>query len=107
MAWIHRKTGEGPFPWDAGEYCGNYLPGKPAMAGWNETQEEAERRQARYLSTMRFGRPRDCKAGTTEEMESEGWVGLYLKESRELMLPWEKRVSTPPELMEPTEKKEL
>lgn len=81
----------GPYPNKAGEYCGNYY--------LHQSSEETERLKA-YLARMRFGRPRPCQAGTMEEMEKDGYVGLYLKEDRELM-SWEKECPTPPELLEP------
>lgn len=49
---------------------------------------------------MRFGRPRPCKAGTTEEMEAQGYVGLYLRETRPLM-HFEVECPTPDWLLEP------
>ena len=96
----HMIGGKGPYPDKAGEYCGNHLLGGFALALIGQTHEDAERDQAAYLSQMRFGRPRPCKAGTTEEMEAQGMVGLYLKASRHLYSN-EIQVPTPPELMEP------
>ncbi len=76
----------GPYPNKAGEFCGNHHP----------TYDTAR-------PEMRWGRPRPCKAGTTEEMEAQGFVGLYLKEDQPI-LPWQDNataIPTPPELMEP------
>lgn len=79
----------GPYPNKAGEYCGNYLPESKGC----------------LKAKMRFGRPRPCEAGTTEEMEANGYVGLYLKEDRQL-LEWELECPTPPELLEPPQQQE-
>jgi hypothetical protein len=55
-----------------------------------------------WLAQMRFGRPRPCAAGTTEEMEDKGFVGLYLKNDSGKLFDWEKEVlPTPDELKEP------
>lgn len=80
------KNGGGPHPNKAGEYCGNHYPNN--------------KHKKKYLAKMRFGRPHPCKSGTTEEMEAKGYVGLYLKEDRQLF-EWEVEVPTTPELMEP------
>ena len=102
MAWIHTETGDGPYPCDAGEYCGNHVPGHRYPSLWpHETVEQAEAREARYLAKMRFGLPRPCQAWpTVEAAKAAGAVGLYLKASRN-RAQWEKQVPTPPELMEP------
>lgn len=81
------KDGLGPYPNKAGEYCGNHNP-KYSQGGevhW----------------TIRCGRPRPCKAGTTEELEADGWMGLYLKDDSPYSNPGDADVPTPPELLEP------
>lgn len=104
----HMSTGVcpgGPYPDKAGEYCGNHPKGHQALCMYGQPQSEADAQQRAWLATMRFGRPRPCKAGTSEEMEARGYVGLYLKESRTLF-DWEVFCPTPPELMEPAEAKD-
>ncbi len=92
--------GKGPYPNKAGEYCGNYHPRIPPHRGWHESPAQAEERQRRYLAKLRFGRPRPCRMGTTEEMEARGYVGLYLKADQPLL--WGSvEVDTPNELKEP------
>ena len=91
---------KGPYPSKAGEYCGNHLPGNRILRQEGQTQEQAEYNQTAHLATMRFGRPRPWEAGTTEELEARGWVGLYAKADMAL-LECETDVPTPPELMEP------
>lgn len=90
----------GPYLHKAGKYCGNHHKGSSALAGFHENQEQADAHQREYLAKMRFGRPRPCAAGTTVEMEAQGYVGLYLKEDRKLMY-WEEECPTPPALTEP------
>lgn len=92
----HMTDGHGPYPDKAGEFCGNWLPGPenfPAMRLCEEPQEEADRHQREWLARMRFGRPAGCGAGSSEKMTSCGYVGLYLKEDRELY-DWETPVDT-------------
>lgn len=84
------KDGKGPHPNKAGEYYGNHRKGSQYCT------DEAT------LAIVRFGRPRPCKAGTTEEMEKRGLVGLYLKEDQKLG-PDDVEIPTPPELMEPAD----
>ena len=78
----------GPYPNKKGEYCGNHRKGSELLVSLHETPE------------MVFGRPRPCKAGTTEEMEARGYVGLYLKETRQLT-NCEVECPTPGRLLEP------
>lgn len=94
--------GKGPYPCDAGEYCGNHLLGsKPLpLRDLGETPEEAEKWLDQMLDQMRFGRPRPCKAGSSKEMSELGYVGLYLKSPQPLWLGGT-RVPTPDELREP------
>ena len=94
----HLVGTKGPYPDKAGEFCGNHSPGSLPIRSFFETAEEAAPRQREYLARMRFGRPSNCDAGTTEEMVARGYVGLYLKEDCEL-LSWE----TPTETDELTE----
>ena len=77
----------GPYPTHKGEYCGNY---HPILDDYHD----------KYLSRMRFGKPRDCPAGTSKAMQKRGFYGLYLKEDSPLF-DWEQPIETPPELMEP------
>jgi hypothetical protein len=91
------KDGGGPYPNKAGEFCGNHLPNSK-MNFYPRDPEGIHNKE--YWAKMRFGRPHSCKAGTTEEMEARGYVGLYLKEDTPLF-DWEVEVPTPPELMEP------
>lgn len=101
MAWIEKETGKGPYPMHAGEYCGNWTKGSPAMRTLDQTQAEAEVQQEQYLSQMRFGKPRPCPAYPTSELaEAAGLVGLYFK-GTVVPLPWQQPITTPPELMEP------
>lgn len=83
------KEGKGPYPSDAGEYCGNHQKGG--------------RLDPIVRERMRFGRPHSCKAGTIAEMTTQGWVGLYLKEDDTNQLPGDVHVDTPDELREPPE----
>ena len=92
---------KGPYPNKAGDYCGNHLTGSQAYAMNRMTHAEAQENQKAWLSTMRFGRPRPSKAGTTKELEAKGYVGLYLKEGQPLMLGEGTEIPTPPELQEP------
>ncbi len=101
----HGVVPGGPYPDKAGEYCGNHLRGSDPFSSFRETPEQARKHQREYLAIMRFGRPRACKAGTTEEMEARGYVGLYLKEDQKLM-DWETPCPTPPEMLEPPAKPE-
>jgi len=87
----HTIDGKGPYPDKAGEFCGNHLPGSPAIRRFHESP--ADRHQREYLARMRFGKPSSCAAGTSEEMAAQGWVGLYLKEDSKL-LSWETPVET-------------
>lgn len=101
------KDGRGPYPNKAGEYCGNHLvnskpygPHRPFLRD-SKTQITME---AAYLSTMIFGIPHSCEAGTSEEMIKRGYVGLYLKKNcplRNSTVPGCIEVPTPLELMEP------
>ena len=100
MAYMSR--GEGPYPCDKGEYCGNYLVGSDPLLSIGESPEEALRHRKEYLARMRFGRPHSCQAGSSKEMQERGYVGLYLKEDCNLM-DWETRVPTPDDLKEPEE----
>ena len=96
------KDGKGPYPNKAGEYCGNHLVGSKPWVSYDEMPQQAAENQERYLARMRFGKPRGCNAGTSEEMEARGHVGLYLKEdSTSGRLNGDVEVPTPPELMEP------
>lgn len=88
MAYMN-KEGNGPYPCDAGEYCGNHQKGSVAYS-------------ALWLAKMRFGRPHACQAGTSAEMAAKGFVGLYLKEdSTSGRMPGDVHVDTPDELREP------
>ncbi len=80
----HMSDGQGPYPDKAGEFCGNHYPNMPAARVFGESQVDAERAQREWMNRMRFGKPAKCDAGTSEEMAAGGWVGLYLKENREL-----------------------
>ena len=106
MAYIRIENGaeEGPYPNKKGEFCGNYHPNSEPYANIIETTEQAHTRQAAWLSKMRFGRPRPCEAGTTEELEQQGYVGLYLKKDESLGADGIE-VPTPEELREPNDKK--
>ena len=98
------KENKGPYPNKKGEYCGNHYPGSPPVRAYDESLQHAEEREKRNLARMRFGRPHGCKAGTIEEMEAKGWVGLYLKkDSKSGKMDGDVEVPTPPELMEPPE----
>ena len=101
MAYMNKgSVPRGPYPNKAGEFCGNHMVGSEPYCCNGESPEQSEAAHVAYLAKMQFGRPRPCKAGTTEEMEAKGYVGLYLKEDRPLMF-WEEEVPTPPELLEP------
>lgn len=75
-----REDGLGPFPCNAGEFCGNHVRGERPVCLFDETPQHAAEHQRRYLAMMRFGRPSKCEAGTSDEMAAQGFVGLYLKE---------------------------
>lgn len=92
--------GKGPYPNRVDEYCGNHQPGMIPMARLGQTQEQTNASLAAYLRTMKFGRPRPCKAGTTAELEERGVVGLYARHAHKLR-GREVAVPTPPEMMEP------
>ena len=101
MAYM-KKDGGAPYPNKAGEYCGNHCPTDQPCIKFHESPEEAKRNQERYLATMRFGRPRPCWAGTTEDMEAMGYVGLYLKHDFPVDLAdGDVEIETPDELKEP------
>ncbi len=89
----HSIKGKGLYPDKAGEFCGNHSPESLPPCSFNETAEEAARRQREYLAKMRFGRPSNCDAGTSKEMAALGYVGLYLREDQKL-LSSETRVET-------------
>ena len=76
---------KGPYPSKAGDFCGNHYPdSEPPMSCQDmrspETRKAAIKRYKAYLAKMRFGKPSSCETGTSSEMDSQGWVGLYLKE---------------------------
>ena len=79
---------EGPFPDKAGEFYGNHHPDWPLYLSINDTTEEMRaaslKHHKEWLAGMRFGKPSNCAAGTSKEMEAQGYVGLYLKEDRKL-----------------------
>ena len=81
----HLSDGKGPYPDKAGEFCGNHHPDSLPTPMLHETPEQSKRHHDEYLAKMRFGKPSNCEAGTSEEMAGRGWVGLYLKENRELL----------------------
>lgn len=89
----HTTDGKGPYPDKAGEYCGNHFPGSEPALGVGQSPQVAKRHQEEWLARMRFGKPANCGAGTSEEMAQKGWVGLYLKEDRELY-EWETPIDT-------------
>ena len=93
MAYMTRDN-KGPYPSKAGEYCGNHHPDSHPSRQLGHSPEQAAHHQREWLATMRFGRPRGCEAGTSEEMAAQGWVGLYLKADRKLF-DWETEVPTP------------
>lgn len=101
MAWKYKDNRDGcVYPIHRGEYVGNYLRGGCPPTLLDESQEEACKRLELLLSKMRFGKPRECEAFTTEEGEQQEWIGLYLLEDGKLP-PDAEPVLTPPELMEP------
>lgn len=93
-------TEEGPYPNKEGEFCGNYHPDFEPHPIRDETLEQARTNHRNWLAKMRFGKVHPCKAGNTEEMERQGYVGLYLKADQPLMGD-EIEVPTPEELKEP------
>jgi len=102
MAYMNKEGG--PYPNKAGEYCGNHKPGSRPLRSSGESSLQAAQREDRYLANMRWGRPRGCDAGTREEMEANGWVGLYWeKDSGSGKMDGDVEVPTPHELMEPPE----
>src|SRR3989304_2647474 len=90
------SDGQGPYPNKAGEFCGNY---HPERSSWRTLEEQV--RELKWLCQMRFGWPHSCPAGTVEEMEANGYVGLYLKKDQ-LLKPGDIEVDTPEELREPS-----
>lgn len=98
MAYI-TKTG-GPYPNKKDEFCGNHRPNEDADwrdPDWRNFEIEGRKQPTR----VRFGRPHPCAAGTTEELEEQGFVGLYLQNDHPLM-DGETEVETPEKLKEPT-----
>ncbi len=100
----HMIDGEGPYPDKAGEYCGNHYINSPfpPLPMSNETSAQAAKHKRVWLLKMRFGRPRATIAYSMEQLETDGLVGLYLKEDQPL-LSFETRCDTPPELLESLE----
>lgn len=98
------KDGKGPYPCYKDEYCGNHLVGSFPILNMHESPEEGKRNQEAFLARMRFGRPRSCKAFTTTEGESLGYVGLYLKEDSPPShhMPGDILIDTPNKLREPS-----
>lgn len=92
--------GEGPFPNRAGEHCGNFFVDCYPVTAENETLEDALKRQDKYLSRFRFGRPRPTSTGTIEELEKLGLNGLYLKEDQSIGSS-DTEIKTPDWLKEP------
>lgn len=78
MAYMNK--GHDPYPYHAGDYCGNHLVGGVVLQRSGQSQKEAEYEEKQYLLRMRFGVPHSCLSGTSEEMMAKGYVGLYLKE---------------------------
>lgn len=89
----YMTKGKGPYPNKAGDFCGNHVPGSPVLRSFHESQAEAQRHQQVWLAQMRFGKPSNCEAGSSAEMAAKGYVGLYLKEDRDLF-DWETPVDT-------------
>lgn len=89
----HTSEGKGPYHDRAGEFCGNWRLNSPAMRCGGESQRDAERHLRKYLARVRFGKPSPCALASSEEMAAMGWVGLYLKEDRNLF-DWETAVDT-------------
>ena len=100
MAYMTKES-KGPYPNKAGEYCGNHIPGSYCMRSFDQTQQQANIEQQKWLARMRFGKPRSCKAGRSKYMAEQGYVGLYLKEDRPLYSGDTQLLLTPKELMEP------
>lgn len=89
----YTNEGKGPYPNKAGEHCGNHMPGSRAMRLSGQSQVEADTHQEEWLAKMRFGTPSNCGLGSSAEMVAKGYVGLYLKEDRDLF-DWETPVDT-------------
>jgi hypothetical protein len=83
MAYINRNGETRPNL--AGEFCGNHPRDREPICGPHEDREAARQRQRDFLAHMRFGAPSACAAGSSQEMAAKGFVGLYFKESRELI----------------------
>lgn len=93
MAYI--ADGLGPFPNKKDEFCGNYDPRSRYCGSSDHVRHIKE-----WLTRVRFGRPRSCVTGVAKDLEAEGYVGLYYKETQPLG-PDETEVETPDELKEP------
>lgn len=111
MARLDAKTMAGPYPLHEGEYCGNWHPkfecDRPVKMGdvvdmnkMNSHLMGRDRFISSYKELRRLGVPQSCKAGTSQEMQDQGYFGLYLTEDRE-PFSWEVSCSTPKSLMEP------
>lgn len=85
-------NGKGPYPNKMGEFCGNFHP-KSEKTLENKKQPDPRLHAHQKRSMMRFGKPSNCKAGTSAEMAAKGYVGLYLKEDRKLF-DWETPIET-------------
>ena len=96
------QDGRGPYPNKKDEYCGNHHLGHDmiVLSDYRETPEQAQKREEEFHAYFRFGRPRPCVAGTSKEMQAQGFVGLYLKKDDPLE-PGRIEVETPEELREP------
>ncbi|KKN88428.1 hypothetical protein LCGC14_0249910 [marine sediment metagenome] len=58
------------------KYFGNFNPTSPIqMIG--KTQSETKERVEQFLARFEQGMPRECEAGTADEMRRMGYVGLY------------------------------
>lgn len=75
----------GPYPSRVGDFCGN---GERRMMEIADDGITIIKRSGPPLSgcdvgRFRIGRPSDCKAGTSDEMATQGFVGVYLAAERE------------------------
>lgn len=77
----------GPYPNKAGEFCGNVLREALFFEADGETVRE-HKWSFSYLMLddknvkFRIRDPVDCQAGSSAEMKSQGYVGLYLAEDQ-------------------------
>jgi len=76
------KKWHGPCPDKSGEFCGNshksQLTITPEGIVTNIRSEVGREQELIPETNKRIGKPSNCKAGSSQKMEDDGYVGLYL-----------------------------